>query len=358
MHNTKPSKWILITNTHHAGTKWLGTLLASDRAVAYRQNRVSLCEGGSVYARTVAQVAFLPGLETIESHPHKHPVADHFKHLEANVRADVYVQSDAWHVGYFLTDLATWPAQIDSLREHRFKVRNIAMNPIRVLDAMHRMLLMYANRGVALPPLVVEPGLYEYLRPDQITTDSDDDLFLRAALHLANALARDATLAHRFGIASMTFENLFSDRTYLLRETADLSGGRIAMSPAKLDQFLAPQGAHALRNHESLANLPQPPEAPARNIHAEAESYYRGLDEWKRRMLTAVYSAYDIFDLYRRFGYRFDYLESPGDTGIAEFPTAGLAYRWPDVTLSQDAQAFLAEASANQPLAGEAAGGR
>lgn len=338
------ARWILITNTHHAGTKWLGTLLAADRNVAYRHNRVSLLAGGSVFARVATSLTILPGLEDIDTDPQRYSIADHFRHLETNFPCRICAQSDAGHILYFLANLVAFPAQIAQLRERDFRVRNIVMDPVRVLDAMHRMLMMFRRKGMAIPPLTFPQPLYDALCPRGLPRHSDEDLFLSALLHLANEFARDAALAHEFELTTMSFEAIFMDRARLLSEVSDLSAGRIVIPEEKLSEFYQARSAHSLRNHEALANA----EGAARDIFGEGRLYYQGLNAWGREMIAMVYSSYDIFSHYRTLGYDFSYVEFPSVSPLSGFAPDAIRYGWPAFPLDTETRQFLRDASARR----------
>lgn len=328
-------RWIFIANTQKAGTAWLGNVLASDRNVVYRHNRVPLTAPNSVFGRSFETVAVAPGLEGIEKLPGQFSLADGFRHLEHNADGRIFVQSDAGTLFYVTTNLSAIQSQCDFLRSRDFRLRNIVMDPVRAIEAVSRMLCGFAKKFGSYPIRPVygfDDLFYKIMKPKNVEEFSEDDIFLRTVLHLSHILSRDMRLAILFSVPIIIFERLITDRNYLARTLADMSDGEIDIPVQTLTEIYSSQKQYSATSFQPARELNGL--FPARNIWSEGKNYYKSLDLWKRRAIDFAYTAYGVFHCYEKFGYIFDYVGT--STELNPMRLASRLYRVPNAEFFRD----------------------
>ena len=210
---TTDKQWFLVLNTQMAALAWLGDALQLIPDVVYRHNLGEYLSANHPLIRKSLKTRV--GHEKITIAPFDFSIVDHFLHLEDNVDASCYGILDAFSVSSFLINLYKYPNQAKIFEKHTLRVAYQVMDPLRTLDAIHRMWIQYHKDRDFFPDRDNNPFddvLYDHLIKFGGIQTVEDDLFLRALLNFANLVTLDLELSSKLNIPIVPFERLHSSK--------------------------------------------------------------------------------------------------------------------------------------------------
>lgn len=299
----------------------LGALLAMGPGVAYRHNVAPLQKGGFVlrWDGTELVTMSLPGVDFdifpnpkgIEDKPGQNSISEYFDYLEDKVEANTYAAGNYCDLTMLMENIRTIPGQVNSLMRHDFRLRNVIIDPIRVVESVWKMWCESKDDHGFVPGLKAnhyDDNIYEFICPADLDKGSDDDIFIRSVLHVAHSLSRDLELARIYNVRHISFEQFCTRKYYRSDELLSLFGNRIAYP----NNFAETGFNYRDRSVGYLCGFRKIVRNflgdGRRDLSRWGEESYQRMEPWKREIIDFLFTTYGIFRRFEPLGYDFSYV--------------------------------------------------
>lgn len=281
--------WFLLLNTEKAGSAWVGQMLAKYFGVTMRHNKISLVE--SVWGSPVEKEFFLPGKREILSNSEDYSIVDHFLHLEANLPyKKIYGMADAFNSFRYCVNRIRFRDQADALHQRSFKVANLIMHPIKVVDSVFRMwkhhsVYMEDNNWKRDYDIELVSGLLEMFQDPS----EEDELFVCCSVYVLNAITRDIELCKAVAIPCVPFEWLRDRPSYLSQFVSSFVRPLTKGEQAVLSEICSPANRNLTRSIVGYQTLDE-----------EINSIMESMGGRRRAVLRTLFAIFNVGGVYGR----------------------------------------------------------
>ena len=292
--------WFILASTWHAGTKWFAGNLVEHTDIVIRHNITPLNDGGCLFSRTVPENYLESDDEGMRLNRARYPYADYFEFLERYFDVPSYGLTDFTTASAYKRNLAIFPEQEVMLIKNNFKIANIVMNPIKLIEITKRYFIHYDPN----PAVDFSQNEYKALKKTH-NVSGEGELFLKSLLYQAENLRTDLLVADEMSMQIFTMEQMLTDQSYFEYMVDYLTSGSIILSKESLDKIFSNDYLVQYRS------TPYPaPFKTARDPINEPRFIFNSLKQWEKTTLGLVFSEYGIFDLFQKIGYDFSYIDT------------------------------------------------
>ena len=288
--------WFILTSTWHAGTKWFASHMAEHTDTVIRHNLVPLDFGDSIFGRAVPDHYSPDDDEHMRQFREKYALADYFEFLEKYFEEKCCGMTDFHSASTFHGNTIAFPKQFRRLEENNFRIANIVMNPIKLIEITNR---IFIHQG-GTPNLPIDPNIRESF----CLTTPNKNLFFESAIYQASNLQIDLSSAKSLNIKIYAMEHMLTNEDYYSEMVSWFSSGAVNLTRDALDKIYEDKSTPHQRSIE-----PASPFAHIRDPFREPEYIFKSWNPEQQEAVIAAFKHYGIFEKFEEFGYDFSFIK-------------------------------------------------